>query len=83
MRDGADKLHWLTTVRAAWRGGRHSSHCGKPSCLISCSHASPLGGCDALVGRQGGIKPGGSDMVLGYQVSMRGTSTKAGASHIA
>src|SRR5712672_3385127 len=31
----------------------------KPSCLISCSHASPLGGCGALVGRQGGMKPDG------------------------
>jgi hypothetical protein len=24
-----------------------------------CSHASPAGGCGALVGRQGGTKPGG------------------------
>jgi hypothetical protein len=31
----------------------------KPSCLISCIHASPLGGCGALVGRHGGTKPRG------------------------
>ena len=31
----------------------------KPSCLISCSHASPEGGCGALVGRQGAMKPAG------------------------
>jgi hypothetical protein len=24
----------------------------KPSCLISCSHSAPVGGCGALVGRQ-------------------------------
>jgi hypothetical protein len=30
----------------------------KPSCLISCSHALPRGGSLALVGRQGGTKPG-------------------------
>jgi hypothetical protein len=34
----------------------------KPSCLISCSQASPVGGCGALVGRQGGTKPGGRGM---------------------
>ena len=58
MRDGADKLHWLMTVRAAW-GRRHSSHCGKPSCLIPCSHSAPVGGCTALVGKQGAMKPTG------------------------
>src|SRR5260221_11529065 len=30
-----------------------------PSCLISCSHASPVGGFGALVGRHGGMKPDG------------------------
>ena len=34
----------------------------KPSCLISCTQVSPLGGCGALVGRQGGTKPRGRDM---------------------
>jgi hypothetical protein len=34
----------------------------KPSCLISCSHASPVGGCGALVGRHGGMKPSGRGM---------------------
>jgi hypothetical protein len=29
----------------------------KPSCLISCSHSAPVGGCGALLGRQGGTKP--------------------------
>jgi hypothetical protein len=45
----------------------------KPSCFISCSHASPDGGCDALVGRQGGTKPGGRDMT-GYRASVRTAS---------
>src|SRR5262245_53403269 len=36
----------------------------KPSCLISCSHSAPVGGWDALVGRQGGMKPTGSGMDL-------------------
>jgi hypothetical protein len=31
----------------------------KPSCLISCNHASPEGGCGAEVGRQGAMKPAG------------------------
>jgi hypothetical protein len=31
----------------------------KPSCLISCSHASPDGGCGAEVGRHGAMKPAG------------------------
>src|SRR5207342_1410372 len=31
----------------------------KPSCLISCSHSSPEGGCGALIGRHGAMKPGG------------------------
>ena len=31
----------------------------KPSCLISCSHSSPEGGCGALVGRHGATKPAG------------------------
>jgi hypothetical protein len=34
----------------------------KPSCLISCTHASLVGGCGALVGRLGGTKPGGRSM---------------------
>jgi hypothetical protein len=34
----------------------------KPSCLISCSHASPVGGADVLVGRHGGTKPSGRGM---------------------
>ena len=31
----------------------------KPSCLISCSQSSPLGGCGAEVGRHGAMKPAG------------------------
>jgi hypothetical protein len=31
----------------------------KPSCLISCSHSSPDGGCGADVGRHGAMKPAG------------------------
>jgi hypothetical protein len=27
MRDGADKLHWLMTVRAVWRGRLVVAHC--------------------------------------------------------
>jgi hypothetical protein len=34
----------------------------KPSCLISCSDASPPGGWGALVGRHGGTKPRGRGM---------------------
>jgi hypothetical protein len=34
----------------------------KPSCLISCSQASPEAGCGALLGRQGGTKPRGRGM---------------------
>jgi hypothetical protein len=30
--------------------------------LISCSHSDPVGGCCALVGRHGGMKPGGRGM---------------------
>ena len=30
----------------------------KPSCLISCSHASPVGGRGALAGKHGGTKRG-------------------------
>jgi hypothetical protein len=33
----------------------------KPSCLISCNQASPLGGLGALVGRHGGMKPAGRE----------------------
>src|ERR1700730_9566893 len=32
----------------------------KPSCMISCSHSFPDGGAEALVGRHGAMKPGGS-----------------------
>jgi hypothetical protein len=35
----------------------------KPSCLISCSHSGPEGGCWALVGRHGAIKPSGRGLV--------------------
>src|SRR3984893_18801482 len=31
----------------------------KPSCLISCSHCSPEGGCGALMGRHGAMNPAG------------------------
>src|SRR6202521_5590167 len=31
----------------------------KPSCLISCSHCSPEGGCGALMGRHGAMRPAG------------------------
>ena len=31
-----------------------------PSCLPSCSHSSPVGGCGADVGRHGAMKPDGS-----------------------
>jgi hypothetical protein len=31
----------------------------KLSCLISCSHSGPEGGCWALVGRHGAMKPAG------------------------
>src|SRR3974390_1069397 len=31
----------------------------KPSCLISCSHSSPDGGCEAELGRHGAMKPAG------------------------
>jgi hypothetical protein len=33
-----------------------------PSCLISCTQSGPDGGCGALVGRHGAMKPVGSDM---------------------
>src|SRR5262249_60570081 len=33
----------------------------KPSCLISCSHNAPVGGCMAVVGRHGGTKPAGKN----------------------
>ena len=35
-------------------GSRMAPTATKPSCLISCSHASLVGGCGALVGRHGG-----------------------------
>src|ERR1700738_3486832 len=31
----------------------------KPSCLISCNHSAPEGGCGALIGRHGEMKPAG------------------------
>src|SRR5262245_66195875 len=34
----------------------------KPSCLISCTQVSPLGGSGALVGRQDGTKPRGNQI---------------------
>src|ERR1700730_13396791 len=43
--------HPLAALRAMTR---------KPSCLISCSHSFPDGGAEALVGRHGAMKPGGS-----------------------
>src|SRR5208337_3057625 len=30
-----------------------------PSCLISCTHAVPIGGCGDFVGRHGAMKPAG------------------------
>src|SRR4029450_10231387 len=50
----------------------------KSSCLISCSHASPVGGCCALVGRQGGTKPGGRGMAGVPTTSALAASLKAG-----
>jgi|SRR6516162_6867868 hypothetical protein len=47
----------------------------KPSCLISCSQVSPLGGCGALVGRQGGTKPHGKG-IAAYRAWARRASTK-------
>ena len=45
-----------------WADGQSVVHVGLLESFISCSHASPKGGCGALVGRQGGTKPDGRGM---------------------
>ena len=49
----------------------------KPSCLISWSYVSPVGGCGALVGRQGGTKPTGRGMAA-YRAWVPGASNAHG-----
>jgi hypothetical protein len=46
----------------------------KPSCLISCSHESPVGGCCAFVGRHGGTKPGRQVYSPAYRGTVRTVS---------
>src|SRR6516165_3196927 len=50
----------------------------KPSCLISCSHISPEGSVSALVGRQGAMKPAGSERNMAANIdALRQNASRA------